>query len=164
MKEYLKYKDYLASVEFSIEDMTLYGVVIGLSDSLTFEIDDPNKAQQIFEQTIDEYLDLCKQINKVPDKTYSGTFNIRISPSLHRQAAMKAEYLGISLNKYVEASIEKNISNDLDSLSQKIEMISNSISDVTKHANSEMWERENQEYRIGGYNPLKKVRGFAWKN
>ena len=34
------------------------------------------------------------------EKTYSGTFNLRIAPDLHRELAIKADEQKISLNQY----------------------------------------------------------------
>jgi hypothetical protein len=49
-------------------------------------------------------------LGKEPDKEFKGTFNIRISPELHRKAALKANQLGISLNQLVSDAIEHELS------------------------------------------------------
>ncbi len=41
----------------------------------------------------------------VTSSNFSGRFNLRISPDLHRQAAFRAEKEGISLNTLVEKAL-----------------------------------------------------------
>ena len=54
---------------------------------------------------IDEYLADCKEWNLEPEQPYKGTFNVRISPELHRNIALYAIEHGKSLNAAVEESI-----------------------------------------------------------
>lgn len=35
--------------------------------------------KRTFAQSIDNYLDLCEQIGKEPEKEFKGSFNVRIS-------------------------------------------------------------------------------------
>lgn len=109
MANQIEYKGYHASVIFSSEDEMLIGSVIGIRDSLNFHgssIEDITKA---FHDSIDGYLEMCERLGKSPDKEYKGTFNIRVSPELHREAALQAEYQGISLNQLVQQAIEEFI-------------------------------------------------------
>jgi len=54
---------------------------------------------------IDEYLADCKERNIEPEQPYKGTFNVRISPELHRNIAVYAIEHGKSLNAAVEEAI-----------------------------------------------------------
>ena len=47
----------------------------------------------------------CAEIGKEPQKKYSGLFNVRIPPELHRELSLLAQAEGISLNKAVEQAI-----------------------------------------------------------
>lgn len=40
-------------------------------------------------------------------KSYSGTFNVRLTPQLHAQAVMRSSELGISLNAFIKSIIKK---------------------------------------------------------
>ena len=44
------------------------------------------------------------------EKAYKGSFNVRISPELHKKAAIAAMTQQISLNSFVENSIIKAVS------------------------------------------------------
>lgn len=58
-----------------------------------------------FRNVIDEYLLDCEERNVEPEQPYKGTFNIRISPELHRNIAIYAIEHGKSLNAAVEEAI-----------------------------------------------------------
>lgn len=58
---------------------------------------------------VDDYLDLCAQSGTEPEKAYKGSFNVRISPELHKQAVVAAMARNVSLNSFVEASIAKAV-------------------------------------------------------
>lgn len=98
----MKYKGYEAMIEFDREDRLFIGRVINTHDVIAFDGASVDELEQSFHNVIDEYLEDCQAIGKSPDKPFSGRFNLRISPALHRQAVTQAEKEGISLNTLVE--------------------------------------------------------------
>ncbi|MBQ3687297.1 MAG: type II toxin-antitoxin system HicB family antitoxin, partial [Treponema sp.] len=62
---------------------------------------------------VDDYLSLCEQEGKEPEKAYKGSFNIRISPNLHKKLAIYTMEHGMSLNSFIERSIEHSIEREL---------------------------------------------------
>lgn len=109
MKNSLNYKNYLGSVDFSAEDEVLYGKIEGITDLVTFEGRTVDELKRSFQEAVEDYIEICKQTGKPLEKSYKGSFNIRISPDLHRAAARKAIELGVSLNQLVESAIEQVI-------------------------------------------------------
>lgn len=69
--------------------------------------------EQDFRTVIDEYLADCKERNVEAEQPYKGTFNVRISPDLHRNIAVYAIEHGKSLNAAVEEAIGNMISQTL---------------------------------------------------
>ncbi len=63
----------------------------------------------MFYASIDDYLELCQEIGKAPDREYRGTFNVRVSPELHREAALAAEAMDISLNQFVADALQRYV-------------------------------------------------------
>ena len=92
-------------MEYSKEDSCLYGKVIGIKSLLSYEGDSVQESKQDFQNVIDEYLEDCKVRNVEPEQPYKGTFNVRISPELHRNIAIYAIEHGKSLNAAVEEAI-----------------------------------------------------------
>ena len=58
-----------------------------------------------FHGAVDDYLALCEAEGTAPEIAYKGSFNIRISPDLHKEAAIYAIAQQISLNKVVENAL-----------------------------------------------------------
>ena len=107
MKNLIEYKGYLGSVEFSSEDEVFFGKVQGIRSLISYEGNTASELIQDFHTAVDDYLSLCKEENKEPEKAYKGSFNIRISPELHKKIAIYAIEHEMSLNKLVENSIQR---------------------------------------------------------
>ena len=105
MKNILSYKGYHSRVEFDSESLLLYGKIEGINDLVTFESNDLTAIESEFRVAVDDYLAFCEEVGKEPDKEYKGTFNIRISPELHKKLAIVAFKSGDTLNKAVEKAI-----------------------------------------------------------
>ena len=105
----LKYNGFYGSVEYSAIDECFFGKIIGATDLVTFEgvsVDDLKKA---FVEAVEDYLVLCKEVGKEPQKSYEGSFIVQISPDLHKDAAVTASRKGISLNAFVEKAIYNEV-------------------------------------------------------
>lgn len=112
MKDILQYKNYIAQVHFSSEDEVFFGQIIGISDLVNFEAESVKELKKAFAEAVDDYLSTCKELNKSPDKTFKGSFNVRIPSSLHRQAAMFAALRKISLNDFVRYALDSTVAGE----------------------------------------------------
>ena len=82
---YLHYKGYIGSVEFSEEDAVFHGKVVGIKPLISFEGDSVTAITNDFQNAVDEYLEFCSTNGKTPEKSFKGSFNIRIGADLHRK-------------------------------------------------------------------------------
>jgi len=105
----MNYKGYYGSVEFSDEDNVFFGRIIGINDRITYEGDNVQTLRRDFEEAVEDYLEICAQMGKEPEKAYKGTFNIRIAPTLHRNLAIFSASHGKTLNATVEEAIREYI-------------------------------------------------------
>lgn len=105
MNDILQYKDYLASVHFSSEDDVFYGKILGINDLVSFEGASVKELKKAFQAAVEDYLETCKEVGKEPNKTYKGTFNVRIPTDLHKEAAVFASINNLSLNDFVKTAI-----------------------------------------------------------
>ncbi len=105
MSNWLSYKNYNGTVEYSKEDDCLFGKVVGVRSLLSYEGESIKELKADFQRVIDEYLADCGERNVEPEQPYKGTFNIRISPELHRNIALYAMEHGKSLNAAVEEAL-----------------------------------------------------------
>ena len=102
----MEYKGYHADIKYSDEDKLFVGEVIGLNDTLAFHGRSVSELEMMFHQSIDNYLDMCREFGKTPEKEYKGQFNVRIPSELHRTAVLCAKKKNISLNEFVTTAIE----------------------------------------------------------
>ena len=109
MKNLIEYKGYIGSIEFSPEDELFYGKVQGIRALISYEGTNAQELIEDFHDAVDAYLELCQENGKSPEKAYKGSFNIRVSPELHKKIAIYAMEHDISLNNFVEQSIEKQL-------------------------------------------------------
>lgn len=106
---YLHYKDYIGSIEFSEDDAVFHGKVVGIKPLISFEGDSVSSILDDFHSSVDEYLDFCAKNNVQPEKPFKGSFNVRIGADLHRKAALTASAKGVSLNTLVEDAIRQAV-------------------------------------------------------
>ena len=107
MNNTMEYKGYVGSVEFSEEDALFYGKVLGIRALISYEGTNAAELVADFHGAVDDYLELCVQSGTEPEKAYKGSFNVRISPELHKQAVIAAMSHNMSLNSFVETSLQQ---------------------------------------------------------
>lgn len=105
MNNIMEYKGYHTRIEFDAESMTLRGKIEGIVDYVDFEAADIPSIEAEFHSAVDDYLEFCKEVGKEPEKEYRGTFNVRISPELHKKLVLCAFKDGCSLNAEVEKAV-----------------------------------------------------------
>lgn len=105
MSNLLQYKDYYASVEFNTEDNVFHGKILAIADLVSFEGTSVSELIEAFHEAVDDYLETCAALGKEPNKTYKGSFNVRIPSALHKEAALFAATQNISLNDFIKSAI-----------------------------------------------------------
>jgi predicted HicB family RNase H-like nuclease len=105
----ITYKGYVGSIQFSQEDEVFFGKIEHINDLITFESDNAHKLKEAFEEAVNDYIKFCNEKGTKPEKPFKGSFNVRVSPSVHKLAFIKAKETGISLNKLIERAIEKEV-------------------------------------------------------
>ena len=109
MNNTIEYKGYIGSVEFSQEDALFFGKVMGIRALISYEGENAQDLISDFRGAVDDYLEMCAAEGIEPEKAYKGSFNVRISPELHKQAVIAALSRQMTLNSFVESSIERAV-------------------------------------------------------
>lgn len=105
----LNYKGYVGYVEFDDEAEIFYGEVINTRDVITFQGATVSELKKAFKDSVEDYLDFCEERNEEPDKPFSGKFNLRIEPILHRQVWIAAKKDHVSLNYWITQAIQHHL-------------------------------------------------------
>jgi len=101
----MNYKGYIGNVVYDDEAKIFHGDIINTNDVITFQGTSVDEIEQAFKESIDDYINWCKEEGCSPEKPYSGKFNLRISPELHREIAIASSKNNLSLNKFVEKAL-----------------------------------------------------------
>jgi len=105
----MKYRQYIARVEFDEEGGLFHGEVLNLRDVITFEGRTVAELRKAFRDSIDDYLEFCADRNEAPEKPYSGRFVVRVDPSLHKAIATKASLEDKSLSAWVREVLQSAV-------------------------------------------------------
>ena len=96
--DYLEYKGYKGSVEYSKEDNCLFGKVQGLSKELiTYEGQTLDELRKDFEDGVESYLGYCKEEGLEPAKPYSGKIAAFVAST------------GITINDFINRAIKNEL-------------------------------------------------------
>lgn len=105
-KKILEYKGFQGSVDFSLDAGVLHGKILLIDDLVTYEADNITDLNAEFQESVDDYIATCKDLGVEPNKPFSGTFNVRIGPTMHRDLAKQAQREEKSINDFVREAID----------------------------------------------------------
>ena len=97
----LTYKGYTGHVEYDDEASLFHGEVIDLKDVITFQGKSVDEIETAFRDSIDDYLEFCKERGEEPDKPFTGRLMLRLPPHLHRRAYVDSKREGKSINQWI---------------------------------------------------------------
>lgn len=109
MNNFLSYKGYTGSIEYSEEDNLFFGKLLGIRSLILYEGASCNELIADFHGAVDDYLAMCEAEGQEPEVPYKGSFNVRVSPALHEQLARYAIGAGRSLNSCVQEALERYV-------------------------------------------------------
>ena len=78
MNNYIKYKGYTGTVEYTPEDDVLFGQVLGISGLISYEGDSVVSIKKDFVEAIDDYLEMCESEGVEPEKPVAHIDDIRV--------------------------------------------------------------------------------------
>lgn len=109
MKNVMRYKGYIARIEFDEADGVFAGEVLGLSEQITFHGVGVDELRADFEFAIDHYLAACKAAGIEPEHQASGRLLLRLPSEAHASAIVAARAEGMSLNEWLVATVEARL-------------------------------------------------------
>ena len=108
--DFLEYKGYKGSVEYSKEDNCLFGKVQGLSkDLIVYEGQTLDELRKDFEDGVDSYLEGCLADGIEPAKPSSGRLNLRMPSELHSRVAAAVMASGTTINDFINRAIRHEL-------------------------------------------------------
>ena len=102
----IQYKGYVGKFAYEQDDDIFHGRVINIQDMVTFAGKSIEELKSALKGSVDEYLAFCVEKGRAPEKPFSGKFNVRVEPDLHRAIATAAITTGKSMNKWIVDALE----------------------------------------------------------
>jgi predicted HicB family RNase H-like nuclease len=75
---------------------------LGIRDVVTFKGETLAEAKQAFQDSVDNYLAFCQELEQAPDKPFSGKLPFRTTPEHNRNVFMAATKAGKSINAWMD--------------------------------------------------------------
>lgn len=92
----------------SQKTMVFFGKVMGIRSLISYEGENAKELLEDFHNAIDDYLATYKTRGKTPEVAFKGSFNVRISPELHKKIFIYTTSHQMSMNRYIEETLEKS--------------------------------------------------------
>lgn len=102
----MEYKGYRAAVTFDDSVGAFFGTVVDTRDVITFEGCSVEELRREFKFSVDDYLDVCREWGRDPDRPYSGEISFRVSSKVHRTADAAARSEGKTLEEWLAETVE----------------------------------------------------------
>jgi predicted HicB family RNase H-like nuclease len=92
---------YQAVIQYDPEIEMFRGEFVGLNGGADFYGKNIDTLRKEGETSLKVFLEMCEEDGVAPGKKFSGKFNLRVSPELHSDIALRAAAEGKSLNQWV---------------------------------------------------------------
>ena len=105
----IQYKGYLGTFEYDQDADIFHGEVVNLKDVVTFQGRSIDELKAALADSVEDYIDFCREEGEEPAKPYSGKLHLRLKPELHREAAAAAATSGKSLNAWISDTLTERV-------------------------------------------------------
>ncbi|GAB1658947.1 hypothetical protein Mh1955_20830 [Mannheimia haemolytica] len=109
MRNIMDINGYKAVIAYDPETELFRGEFIGLNGGADFYADNVIQLKKEGELSLNIFLELCREKGIEPFKQYSGKFNVRLSPELHKAVVIAATAENLSLNEWINQTLEKSV-------------------------------------------------------
>ena len=159
----MEYNGYHAVVTFDDEVGILHGEVIDTRDVITFQGKSVDELEQAFRASVGEYLKICEERGRVPDRPFSGRVVLRMEPETHRAVAGAARTSGKSLNSWILEAIDRQLTRadeERHSGAYDLEILNQADAAEFEVFLREAWRRHSQQEPVSPVIPF----WMDWRN
>lgn len=104
----LRHKGYYGSYDLCFDTRTLSGKIEFIDALVTYEAETVAQLEEEFRCAVDDYLETCADLGYEPEKSMSGTLNVRIGSDLHKKVAVRAMDQDKSVNQVICEALESH--------------------------------------------------------
>ena len=103
----MKYKSYIARIEYDEDDRIFVGRLAGIDDIVSFHGTTVDELETAFHESVDHYLEVSARTGRPAQKPYSGNLTLRISSDIHAAVATASQVQGKSINQWAAEVLDK---------------------------------------------------------
>lgn len=101
MMNLMKINGFKAIIQYDSEIEMFRGEFVGLNGGADFYASNITDLKNEGRKSLEVFLEMCREDGVNPRKEYSGRFNVRISPELHKEIVAVAAAANKSLNQWI---------------------------------------------------------------
>lgn len=109
MNNVMNIEGHTAIISFDPDLNQFRGEFTGLSGGADFYANSVDSLRKEGARSLKTYLAVCKERGIEPYKSFSGKFVVRIPASLHARITEAANAAGMSLNQWVQHTLEREV-------------------------------------------------------
>ena len=109
MKNVMRYKGYLARIDYDESDRVFSGSVLGMAEALSFHGASVDELRGDFEFAIDHYLAVCREAGIEAQRQAGGRVLLRLPVQTHAASLIAAQAAGQSLNDWLTDAIGRRL-------------------------------------------------------
>lgn len=110
MRNIMKYRGYVARIDFESNDEIFVGRLLGMGEPILFHGASVEELRGDLEFAVDHYLAECAKMGQKPEKTASGKLLLRLPEDVHAAITISAAATGKSLNQWVTDTLTEAVS------------------------------------------------------
>jgi len=103
----MKFKGYVAKIEFDEEDRLFIGHLAGIKDIVGFHGSSVDELEKAFRESVDNYISISLETGRAAQKPYSGKLMLRVPPNTHAAVAIASRVQGKSINQWASEVLNK---------------------------------------------------------
>lgn len=103
----MKYRGYIARIEYDEEDRIFVGHLAGIKDIVGFHGSTVDDLESAFHESVDNYIAISEETGRPAQEPYSGKLMLRVPADVHAAVATAAEVHGKSINQWASEALEK---------------------------------------------------------
>jgi len=105
----MKYRAYIAHIEYDEEDRIFVGHLAGIKDIVGFHGKTVDELETAFHEATDNYIAISEETGRSAQKAYSGKLMLCISPDVHSGIAAAAQTHGKSINQWASEVLDRAV-------------------------------------------------------
>ena len=103
----MKYKGYVAHIEYDEEDRIFVGHLAGIKDIVGFHGRTVDELESAFHGSVDDYITISEKTGRPAQVPYSGSLTLHLPPEVHAAVASVAEAQGKSISQWASEILDR---------------------------------------------------------